>query len=186
MAIPRRAVILLPLLFASACAVTEVSPVSGEPAQQRFSAVFVDEVRTDDELWRAYAVITRRAMIAEFRKSDVFGEVLQELPQPPPPGTLIVRETLVEVERGNIALRFIIGFGAGRSRISADIVLADPAHHDLASFRVSKSYAGGAGIGGLDLLSMEDLAEQLGREAAQRVIAWARSGRTEPAPAPAT
>ena len=50
----------------------------------------------------------------------------------------------------------------------------DPERFGVAEFDAEESYMGGAGIGGISFLDMEDLMRKFGRRVAERVIRWSR------------
>jgi len=50
---------------------------------------------------------------------------------------------------------------------------------DLAQFFASRTYAGGPGIGGAGLVSMEDLLDRLADTATQSVLKWMRGESLE-------
>ncbi|MBS0640912.1 MAG: DUF4410 domain-containing protein, partial [Proteobacteria bacterium] len=111
--------------------------------------------------------------------SHAFQQVLDPLPAQVPAGTLVAGGRITEANKGSLAARWIIGFGAGQSRASAAVALSTPGTGTLADFSVSKAYAGGAGLGGADFVDMDDLMEQLGTAAADSIVAWNRTGRVQ-------
>lgn len=174
---PFAALFLFTLL--AGCTTSTVEPIRASAPPAIFSAVAVQEVGATDELWKAYAIRVRRALIAELQRTGTFPQILPGGQGTVPPGTLIVNSQLTGVDKGDVAARFIIGFGAGRARAAADFVLTDPAGTELAHFTQRKAYSGGIGIGGLDMMDMEDLMDQLGQAAADSITNWTRSGQFE-------
>jgi hypothetical protein len=81
-----------------------------------------------------------------------------------------VTATLIEVDKGDVALRFFIGMGAGRERAGARLVIKNAGGDTLGTLDVHKAYSGGAGIGGASLIDIEDLAKQVGEQAAQSLV----------------
>jgi hypothetical protein len=103
-------------------------------------------------------------------------EVLDTAPNPPQAGLLLTSGKVTEIDKGSTALRFLIGFGAGRARMAGEFKLADASGATVAQFSVSKEYSGGAGIGGADLVDMDTLATQLGEAAASVIVDWNQRG----------
>ena len=178
MHLPPFANLLLFILLAG-CTTSTVEPIRASAPPAAFSAVAVQEVSATDELWKAYAIRVRRALIAELQKTGTFPQILPQGETPVPPNTLIVTSQLTGVDKGDVAARFIIGFGAGRARAAADFVLLNSTGTELAHFTQRKAYSGGIGIGGLDMMDMEDLMDQLGQAAADSITNWTRSGQFE-------
>ncbi|MFZ0692760.1 MAG: hypothetical protein WAN51_01165 [Alphaproteobacteria bacterium] len=50
----------------------------------------------------------------------------------------------------------------------------------MTSFQTEKGYSGGAGIGGFDLVDMNDLAGKLGEETADVVGRWSKGQKLKP------
>jgi hypothetical protein len=87
---------------------------------------------------------------------------------------VLVTGQVTEVQKGNKALRLLVGFGAGAASASGVFELSDDDDTTLARFTSSKGYAGGAGIGGFDLVDIDDLMQQLGKETADTIIRWTK------------
>jgi len=130
----------------------------------------------DEDLGHTAAVLARRGLVAELIKSQQFAEVLDTAPNPPQAGLLLTSGKVTEIDKGSTALRFLIGFGAGRARMAGEFKLADASGATVARFSVSKEYSGGAGIGGADLVDMDTLATQLGEAAASAIVNWNQRG----------
>ena len=91
----------------------------------------------------------------------------------------IVSGTITEIDRGSAAARFIIGFGAGRAIARGTFEIHVASGLTLAKFESRKSYSGGAGIGGADMVSMKELVQQLGAETANVVTRWTKGQRLD-------
>ncbi len=130
----------------------------------------------DEDLGHTAAALARRSLVAELIKSREFSEVLDAAPNPPQPGTLLTSGKVTEIDKGSTALRFLIGFGAGRARMAGEFKLSDTGGSTLAQFSVSKECSGGAGIGGADLVDMDTFATQLGEAAANATVNWTQKG----------
>ncbi len=71
-------------------------------------------------------------------------------------------------------LRWLIGFGAGSAHASGSFKLSGADGATLASFESRKAYAGGIGLGGLDLVDIDELMEKLGEETGKSIGRWVR------------
>jgi hypothetical protein len=166
------------VLLLCGCTSTAYHPQLVQQPQHGYRAIAVGPITAkDEELWHGYAVLARRALIAQLIKSHAFEQVLETVPEPLPVDTIKVTGEITEFDKGNTALRWIIGFGAGRARVVGDFRIAEPAGGVLLQFTTSKEYAGGAGMGGANLVSFDELAEKLGEAAADAIEAWGKTGR---------
>lgn len=93
---------------------------------------------------------------------------------PLPVGTMAMVGDIFEVEKGSSSMRFWVGMGAGQARAQGEFRLLDNKGRELAKFSVRKSYLGGTGIGGWDMLKTEDLVKQLGELVAETTDKWLR------------
>jgi hypothetical protein len=168
---------LMTLLLLIGCTTTTVQPELLHQPAAVYRVIAVGAVSAaDEDLGHTAAVLARRSLVAELIKSQQFAEVLDVALNPPQPGTLLTSGKVTEIDKGSTALRFIIGFGAGRARLAGEFKLADAGGSTLAQFSVSKEYSGGAGIGGADLVDMDTLAAQLGEAAANAIVNWTQRG----------
>lgn len=174
------ALLLSAAVMISGCTGTTVRPsMHPQSVAKTYTTVAVGEITVSDELWHNYAIEIHRELAAELTASGAFPQVLDPLPTPLPDGTLVVSGRLTEVDKGSTAARWIIGFGAGRAHMTAEFELKDANSEKVGTYTVRKTYAGGAGIGGGNLLDMDDLARKLGKEAADSLGNWAKTGKFE-------
>jgi len=89
-----------------------------------------------------------------------------------PPRAILLEGTITQVERGSAAARFWVGMGAGQQRALGQFTLRGPEGAKLTAFTARKSYLGGQGIGGWDMLKLEDLVGQLGELVAETTDKW--------------
>ena len=168
---------VLILLLLIGCTTTSVQPGLLRQPAAAYRVIVVGQVSAaDEDTGHTAAVLARRGLVAELIKSQQFAEVLDTAPNPPQAGSLLTSGKVTEIDKGSTALRFIIGFGAGRSRMAGEFKLADASGATLAQFSVSKEYSGGAGIGGADLVDMDTLATQLSEAAASAIVKWNQRG----------
>jgi hypothetical protein len=166
-----------PLLAAVAgCTGTTVHPsVTQQAVPKTYTVAVIAEILSNDELWHNYTIEARRQFVSELAASQAFAQVLDSA-SAPDSNVLIVKGQIIEVDKGSAAARWIVGFGAGRAHITAEFLLTDSKGASLATYTVRKTYAGGAGIGGAGFLDMDDLAQKLGKEAADSLAEWAKTG----------
>ncbi len=161
------------------CTGTTVRP-SNTPqiVPKTYTVAVIGEITTNDELWHAYTIEARRQFISELNTSQAFSQVSDSM-TPPGEDVVIITGQITEVDKGSTAARMLVGFGAGRAHITADFQLKDSSGGSLGNYSVRKTYAGGAGIGGIGLLDMDDLAQKLGNDAADSLAIWAKTGKFE-------
>lgn len=168
----RRMAVGIALAFLSACTTTTVTPIGEQKAPHTFSAVTLGEIVPADKLWAGAAERFRRGFIARLQETKAL-----EVAQSATAGTLRVSGQITQIDKGDRALRFLIGFGAGSAHVEGRFQITDAAGTVLSQFTTGKTYAGGMGIGGAaDFLDMDDLVEKLGAATADAVVSWAKGG----------
>ena len=156
------------------CTGTRISPKEITPALKTYQHLAVGEIGVVDELWKGHLPFLRRGLKERLQKKGEFATILDPAPDTLPQNTLLVTGQVTNVKKGNQALRILIGFGAGAESISGDFALYDESGTQLGAFQSQKSYAGGLGIGGADLMEMDDLMQKLGEETADAIIRWTK------------
>lgn len=96
-----------------------------------------------------------------------------------PAKAIVLKGTITEIEKGSAAARFWVGMGAGQERAQGEFEIQKPDGSRLTSFTARKSYLGGTGIGGWDMMKMEDLVDQLGQVVAETTDKWLRGEKLE-------
>lgn len=171
------------LLLASAvalscCTFSSVQPsMTHQGVVKTYTTVAVGEITGSDELWHNYTIQIHRELVAELTASKAFAQVLDSVPTQIPANTLVVSGHIIEAEKGSAAARWIVGFGAGRAHMTAEFELKDDSGNRIGTYSVRKTYAGGAGIGGAGFLDMDDLAGKLGKQAAESLANWSKTGK---------
>ncbi|HYM04631.1 MAG TPA: DUF4410 domain-containing protein [Stellaceae bacterium] len=174
----------LAILSLAACTTTTITPDVVNKPDRAYDMIAVGVVTSDDKLWDGMVPFFRRGFRDEMKKDPAFVSVLEDdPPQPVPASMLIISGKITEVDRGSTAARFLIGFGAGREIARGTFEVRNADGVVLARFESRKAYNGGAGIGGLDMVSVEDLVQKLGEETAATVSRWYKGEPLEP-PAP--
>lgn len=163
------------LLLSAACTTVTVTPDTGTPVPaniQTYRSVTlgaVDAQQPDS----AYLVgFFREGFVRRLNELKAFDSATDN--SPPGPNMLVVTGTLIEVDKGDVALRLFIGMGAGRERAGARLVIKNADGTTLGTFEVHKAYSGGAGIGGASFIDIQDLVKQVGEQAAQSLVDWSQ------------
>jgi len=96
-----------------------------------------------------------------------------------PASAIVLTGAITEVEKGSAAARFLVGMGAGQQRVVGDFAVNGSDGTKLWAFSARKSYLGGTGVGGMDLLKVEDLVDQLGQLVAETTDKWLRGEKIQ-------
>lgn len=173
-------IIMVGSIILSACTTTTITPEITERPSQRVDTIAVGNLEAADTLWEDKIPYFRRALVERLRESKAFRQILDPAPEPLPEGTVRLSGHVTEIDKGSQALRLLIGFGAGRARAAGTFEIRDQDGTLLARFESRKAYSGGIGIGGIDLLDMDELAQRLGEETADTVIRWSQGRPLQP------
>ena len=168
------------LLSSAACTTVTITPEGATPAaavMQGYRIVALGPVDTKQPEFAYLVPFFREGMVRRLNELKAFDQVIDNPSTPPGPGTLVVTATLTEVDKGDAALRFLIGMGVGREHATAHLT-AMGGGSTLGAFDVRKAYSGGAGIGGVSFLDIEDLTKQVGEQAAQSLVDWSQGKLT--------
>ena len=166
-----------------ACTTTTVTPEFAQSPAKKYQAVALGDITvTDQKIWGHLLPHYRRAFVERIREDKTFVTVLDPAPDPLPESAILFTGKITEVDKGSKAWRVIVGFGAGRARVKGLFQIRDPRGAVLAKFESKKAYSGGAGIGGFDLLDMQDLMAKFGQDTADSVISWSKGKGLEAAP----
>ena len=169
------------VVLLGACTTTTITPELVQPApEQKIDTVVVAELTSEDELLELYIPHLRQGLVARLREAEDLREVIVGSASPAPPAAIVISGKLTEIDKGSTAARWIIGFGAGRAIARATFEIKDAGGATLARFESRKAYSGGAGIGGANLLDMDDLVRKLGEETANSLIRWSNGEPLEP------
>ena len=134
----------------------------------------IGEITAADPSWELRLPFMRDALVEQLRSDEFFTRVLDPAPETLPADAVLLTGEVTEVEKGNRTLRWLIGFGAGSAHAIGNFELSGDDGATLASFESRKAYAGGFGIGGLDLVDIDELMEKLGEETGKSIGRWAR------------
>ena len=176
----RLAPVVAIVVLLGACTTTTITPELVRPApEQKIDTVVVADLTSADERLNLYIPHLRQGLVARLREAD-FREVIAGSASPAPPAAIVISGTLTEIDKGSTAARWIIGFGAGRAIARGTFEIKDAGGATLARFESRKAYSGGAGLGGANLLDMDDLVRKLGEETANSLIRWSNGEPLEP------
>lgn len=92
---------------------------------------------------------------------------------------IVLNGAITEIEKGSASARFWVGMGAGQQRVQGNFSVNATDGTKLTAFSARKSYLGGQGIGGWDMMKLEDLMDQLGQLVAETTDKWLRGEKIE-------
>jgi len=156
----------------------EVKPLSGgQPPAVRPGALALGQLKiTDERLSQPEKQVMTHAFEIGVEKWCVEHKVLEVLRNVGatnlPANAIMLDGTITEVEKGSAAARFWVGMGAGQQRAVGEFVVRGFDGTKLTAFTARKSYLGGQGIGGWDMMKLEDLLDQLGQLVAETTDKW--------------
>ena len=170
------ALLLLPALAqaVAGCTASHVQTRRAEHPEAKPATLALEPLRFQDRLWEPLGPHFERGLRERLSEEQAFAEIFSPPPQPLGSSAVLLSGTITEVDKGSAALRWLVGFGAGKQKVAGTFRLLDPGGRTLAEFDAEESYMGGAGIGGISFLDMEDLMRKFGRHVAERVVRWSR------------
>lgn len=110
---------------------------------------------------------------------QAFKEVITEPTAGVPSDAIVLSGIIQDVEKGSKAARFWVGMGAGQARVQGNFELKDSAGRSLCTFMANRSYLGGVGAGGWDMLNFEDLFTKLGEVTAETTDKWLKGQKMD-------
>ena len=96
-----------------------------------------------------------------------------------PTSAIVLNGAIMEIEKGSAAARFWVGMGAGQQRALGEFAINAADGTKMTAFTARKSYLGGQGIGGWDMMKLEDLVDQLGQLVAETTDKWVRGEKIQ-------
>jgi hypothetical protein len=151
--------------------------ITGTPPSQKPSMLVIGEVKVTDAKvpppeQEVLANAFKRGLDQWSKKNNVYESIVFSQPVAATAASISINAAITEVAKGSAAERFWVGMGAGQARISGEVEIHGSDGGLLTKFKVRKSYLGGLGAGGADVLTMEDLAQQLGELTADSTWTW--------------
>lgn len=114
-------------------------------------------------------------IMGELKKEAAFTQVLDNVPVGGNDDqTVLLDGNVVNYDEGNKALQFLIGLGAGASKLLVTFHVSTMDGQRIAAFSAERSYAGGLGIGGASFVSTDGLLERVAKDIALTVAKWKR------------
>jgi hypothetical protein len=175
-----------PLLFIG-CIGTfkELKPLGGgPPPQQRPSVLAVAEIKITDvrisEPEEKMLIHAFQLGVEKWCAEHKAFEFRKDVSITNGPSTAIVLTgAITEIEKGSASARFWVGMGAGQQRVQGNFAVNAADGTKLTAFSARKSYLGGQGIGGWDMMKLEDLMDQLGQLVAETTDKWLRGEKIQ-------
>jgi hypothetical protein len=161
------------------CTFKTVKPQFVSAPPQKYSIAVVGDIVMEDKLWDNLIPHFRRGLVNGLLEQKAFEKVLDSVPESLPESALLLSGKIQEVNKGSTALRWIVGFGAGRAKVSGVFEICGCDGKKLVKFEAQESYAGGAGLGGASYIDIEDLTQRLGKTVAKRTVLWSRGEKIE-------
>jgi hypothetical protein len=162
------------VMFAGACTTVTVTPEAAAPPKQSYHTVIV---AVSDPKAPEYAYLDtyfKEGLVRRLKELNAFETILVAPATSASPDTLLVSGTVIGADEGSEALRWIVGFGAGREHVTAELELKTNDGKSLGTLKIRKAYSGGAGIGGVGFIDLKGLTTQVGEQAAQTLMDWSR------------
>lgn len=161
------------------CTFKHVRPELVTAPPQKYSIIAVGNITMEDKLWDYLIPHFRRGFVQGLAAQKAFETVLDPAPEKLEGSSLLLSGKITEVNKGSTALRWIVGFGAGRAKVSGVFEIFNNEGVKLVRYEAGESYAGGAGIGGADYVDIGDLMERLGKTVAERTARWSRGEKID-------
>lgn len=145
-----------------------VKPPPAAPAQ-----LVVGDIEAEDPEARRLARFMRAALLDRLLRAQAFAVVYDRDCQGAGKRALRLEAVVTQADPGSEALRFIIGSGLGRPHLAATFRLLDSEGTAHIAFSAVSDEPGPTGLSGhWQPLSMEHLAQDLGRSAADAIVRW--------------
>lgn len=170
----RKLAILVLALLAAGCTTVTVTPESAQAPTRTYGAVDLKAVQVSDSEFAYLGPFFQKAFDRRLGELKAFSTVSDGPIDSNATKTIFVEATLTDVDKGSAALRWLVGMGAGREHVTAQVQLTDASGQSIGEFEVRKAYSGGAGIGGAGFLDIEDLTQQVGEQCAQTLVDWSQ------------
>lgn len=175
-------VLLVILMAAIGCTIKQVQPEIYISPEKPCSAVALGDITIEDNLREYLIPFFRRGFVDRLKAKKAFETVFDTAPEALGESSVVVCGNITKIDKGSTALRWIVGFGAGKAKAVGDFEIRDSTGQILARFHGQESYLGGLGIGGAGFLDMEDLMRKFGETIADKTIQWSRGEKFESVP----
>ena len=132
----------------AACTFAKIKPEINIAPTKAYTILAVGDISTNDKLREHLVPHFRKALVQRLIMKKAFPTVLESPPETLGDSAVLFSGRLTQVNKGNAALRWLVGFGAGRASVNGVFQIQDSEDRKLAEFAGSEIYAGGLGIGG--------------------------------------
>jgi hypothetical protein len=164
--------------LAAGCTFAKVKPsVSAAPLTDKPSTLVVGDIRVTDESISApeadmFAHAVRFGIGQWIQKHGAVLSVVEAGKAEPEATAITVTGNVHQIHKGSKALRFWVGMGAGQAKMEGEFTVTDAHGNIVNKFTARRSYLGGSGMGGWDMVSMDDLGRQLGQSVGETIAEW--------------
>jgi hypothetical protein len=158
------------------CTYRTLRPEFETAPHQKYSIAAIGDIVMADKQWDYLIPRFRHGLVNGLLEQKAFERVLDSVPERMPESAVLLSGKILEVNKGSTALRWAIGFGAGRSIVRGVFEISGHDGKKLVKFEAQESYAGGIGIGGGPFVDIDDLMLRLGKTTAEKTVLWARGG----------
>jgi hypothetical protein len=117
------------------CTFKEVTPEVLKAPTQKYPVVVVGDITVEDKLWEYLVPHFRRGLAKELAGQKALDAVLETAPAPMPDSAALITGKITEIDKGSTALRWIVGFGAGKAHVSGAFALMKAQFPDVVLFR---------------------------------------------------
>ena len=170
---------ILILASMAGCTLKTVKTELATTPAEKYSVVCVGDITVDDKLWDLLTPHFRKGFVEELAAEKVFGSIYDSIPATLPEASLVLSGKITEVTKGNAALRWIVGFGAGEAKVKGHFEIRNSKGTQLVKFEADESYAGGVGFWGPAFLDMKDLMRRFGETIGKKTAQWSRGEKID-------
>ena len=156
-----------------------LKPPAIRPGTLVVGEVIVEDTRVAPSEAATYVFHFRQGVQHWSTNHQAFKEVITAPSAGVPSDAIVLSGVIRDVEKGSKAARFWVGMGAGQARVQGNFEIKDSAGTSLCTFMANRSYLGGVGAGGWDMLNFEDLFTKLGEVTAETTDKWLKGQKID-------
>lgn len=175
----RIAFALLVALLVTGCTFREVKPETALGPPQKYDVLVLGEIKTEKSDWEQYLHHFKLGFTQWLTEKKAFQTVTSDSSAAPPGPVITLSGTITEVDKGSVALRMLVGMGAGQAKIKGVFEIKDATGQTLAKFHGRESFLGGLGMGGIHTVTTEDLMKRFAETVAETTMKWARGEKID-------
>lgn len=160
---------------------SSIDPSAEQPPSAPVREIAVGGFDSSDPDRQRIARHFRRELALRLRESEAFEAVLIPPPSRLPADAVLVTGRVIDVSDGSDALRFLIGYGVGSSRVRARIELRDASGQMLARFDDSaRAQDSPMSMSSSDAGDVDEVAATMADGTADAIVRWSRGEGLEP------